>query len=121
MPDVEVELSNIWAEVLRARPPINDRNQTVSSLDGTNDAGSFESVNDSQKTSEGDESDEGEILMVIDHGPGVLSPGERQQERYRVDAAKNGMELIFNLTTRMLIICSSRYSWAGESRLHEDF
>lgn len=89
LPYMEMDFTDLWAEVLRARQPLNVPDRTMSTLDGTNNAGSFQSIDESQKTSEGD-SDDGEIVMVYEHGPGVLSPGAKQQERYRVDAAKNG-------------------------------
>jgi hypothetical protein len=70
IPDADLGLGNIWTEVFRMRAPINVQGQTESSLDRTNDAGSFQSVNESERTSE---SDEDEVDIAINPAPGGIS------------------------------------------------
>lgn len=89
IPDADAALGNIWTEVFRICPPVNVQGQPESSLDGTNDAGSFQSINDSEQTDDSDE-DEDELNIAIDPAPGGISVESRLQEGFRVEVAKTG-------------------------------
>ncbi|KAF8605878.1 hypothetical protein BDV93DRAFT_506496 [Ceratobasidium sp. AG-I] len=88
IPDADVDLGTIWAEVFHAHAPVEVEGQTESSLDGTNNAGSFQSINDSERVSESEDEEESEI--IIDHAPGGISLESRLQEGFRVEVAKTG-------------------------------
>jgi hypothetical protein len=85
-PIPEIDLSNIWDEVLRVRPTLDIGDGARSSLQGTNDAGSFVSARESEKTDHSVD-DEDVIYNPATNG---LSPESLLKERFLVDVAKNG-------------------------------
>jgi hypothetical protein len=66
---------------------VEDKPET--SFEGTNDAGSFVSVRQSQKTGSSVDGSDGEI--IYNAATNGLSPDAALQERFTVDTAKNGM------------------------------
>jgi hypothetical protein len=81
----EEDLTIVWEEVLRVRPPLDIEDKPDTSLQGTNDAGSFISANESERT---DHTEDGDI--VYDPATGGLSPDSMLREQFMVDVAKNG-------------------------------
>ncbi|KAG8697460.1 hypothetical protein FRC08_006515 [Ceratobasidium sp. 394] len=90
VPNTNVDLAAIWARVLRARPPVEVEDRPESTLDGTNNAGSFQSEPGSQKSGESEDLPDREIrLEAVTDG---LPRGAR--ERFKVNNVKNGEHAI---------------------------
>jgi hypothetical protein len=87
----EVDLSNIWDEVLRVRPTLDIGDEPRSSLQGTNDAGSFVSARESEKTDHSIDDEE----VIYNPATDGLSPESLLKERFLVDVAKNGKLIKF--------------------------
>jgi hypothetical protein len=81
----EADLSNLWAEVWCTCPIIEVVDKPQTSLQGTNDAGSFISVRDSE--TDGTIDDDEIIYDPVTNG---LSPEAQLRAQFRIDAVKNG-------------------------------
>lgn len=75
----------LWDQVLSVRPAF-DEGRPATSHEGTNDAGSFVSACDSEKT---DHSEDNEQIIYNPATTG-LSPAARLRERFAVKVAKDG-------------------------------
>jgi hypothetical protein len=90
-PIPEIDLSNIWDEVLCVWPTLDIGDGPESSLQGTNDAGSFVSARESEKTDHSIDDEE----IIYNPATDGLSPESQLKERFLVDMAKNGKLIKF--------------------------
>jgi hypothetical protein len=91
-PAPEIDLSDIWDQVLRIRPTLGVGDGPESSLQGTNNAGSFISAGESERTDHSVDDDE----VIYNPATNGLSPELLLKERFLVDVAKNGMSISFS-------------------------
>jgi hypothetical protein len=91
-PVPEIDLSDIWDKVLRMRLPLDIGDGPKSSLQGTNNAGSFISARESEKTDHSVDDDE----VIYNPTTNGLLPELLIKERFLVDVAKNGMSISFS-------------------------
>ncbi|KAG9077494.1 hypothetical protein FRC06_008881, partial [Ceratobasidium sp. 370] len=85
VPGTNANIAEIWAKVLRTHTPIEVEDRPGSTLDGMNNAGSFQSVRESQKSDESEDIPDQEI--VLEAIEGSLLRG--MQERFKVKNVKN--------------------------------
>ncbi|KAG9080723.1 hypothetical protein FRC06_006222, partial [Ceratobasidium sp. 370] len=85
VPDTNANIAEIWAKVLHTHTPIEVEDRPGSTLDGTNNAGSFQSVRESQKSNESEDIPDQEI--VLEAIEGGLPRGV--WERFKVNNVKN--------------------------------
>jgi hypothetical protein len=90
-PAPEIDLSDIWDKVLHMRPTLDIGDAPKSSIQGTNNAGSFVSARESERTDHSVDDDE----VIYNPATNGLSPDSLLKERFLVDVAKNGMSIIF--------------------------